>query len=312
MKTSLKQYVPGMVFNIKSFPIKSYNFTSSTFILIGTAAEDESENKLSKFQLMNIIVLDDERWFDNLPENCIPIIIEDYRCCIVTNNIYSITLDELCAKDTEYLGIHMDPYMVQKKFINLLIKLYLVNNDFILNDYVGNVIAKYNEYLSSFKKDNIDILTSNVVAKTQTPDICLPDDHELTDYQAKAVAMLNDLPQPLRDTYGAFCVKYEEFFMGKTSQPISEILLSLGLDKPTYTRLRMIYSLAHAHLNDLRKVGVDTKYWTDDELVLYYDKIDSPTDLMDIMHVSVENRTRSLLMYYVRKIESISEELDRR
>lgn len=327
MKQGLRKYVEGMVFNIKNFPVKSGKFTSSTYILIGGTAE--ADNELSKFQLMNIIILDD---FSQLPENCIPMKIDEYDCCIITNNIYSVSMRRLIDENTEYLGINIDPYLSQKKYVNLLLKLFLYNNEFLDDEEMNNVSAEYRNYINNFTKDNGELAASKKdVVKKISPAVENEDEgmgiYQLANIMpnllesldpldssacvSKGEEILSGLTSRGVETYQKFLKLYEAFILGYSSENLSHIMrIELGINTPIFNLLKEVYSLTHANENGWdTKIGVNAKYWSDNEIFSFMRDCKTSDDIFNLLNIK---ESISLCRFYNKKLHEIKEEASQR
>lgn len=313
-KFGLKQYVEGMVFNIKPFPVKSGSFTSSTYMLIG--ADIDGENPFSKLQLMNIIIL---KKGDDIPRNCVPIIIDEYCCCIITNNIYTVQIDKLNDEDCMYLGTHIDNYLSQRKFMKLLVNLYLLNNGFVSNEEANEITARYKNYINYFKKDMafMDIKKPEYKEPVPAPveetriSNTQPKAKELTAEEFEASKILKQLPENISSRYEEFSEKYETFIMGiDKTLTLCKIYKEFNLSGTLVSAFREAYSILHSLDKGWdNKLGVNMKYWTDDELFFVYNNFITAEEMMASIGIKSEDISRALLNFYQRRIKDVKSEL---
>lgn len=311
-KFGLKQYVEGMVYNIKPFPVKSGNFTSSTYMLIG--ADIDGENPFSKLQLMNIIIL---KKGDDIPKNCVPIIIDEYCCCIITNNIYTVSIDKLNDEECVYLGTHVDNYLSQRKFIKLLVNLYLLNNGFVSNEEANEISARYKNYINYFKKD---MGFMNIKKPEYQEPVSAPVETRIGNTQAKeltaeeyeASKILEQLPENISSRYEEFSEKYETFIMGiDKTLTLCKIYKEFNLNNGAMmSAFREVYSILHSRDRGWdNKLGVNMKYWTDDELFYVYNNFITAEEMMAAVGIKSEDISRALLNFYQRRIRDVKSEL---
>ena len=135
---------------------------------------------------------------------------------------------------------------------------------------------------------------------------------ELTAEEYEASKILEQLPENISSRYEEFSEKYETFIMGiDKTLTLCKIYKEFNLNNGAMmSAFREVYSILHSRDRGWdNKLGVNMKYWTDDELFYVYNNFITAEEMIAAVGIKSEDISRALLNFYQRRIRDVKSEL---